>query len=256
MESERHYTVQELAGLSGVSTRTLHYYDEIGLLVPVRRENNYRSYGEAEVDRLQQILLYREIGVSLSDIKGILDDPAFDEKAALQTHLAGLKAQRERIAHLIESVENTLTAKERNKTMADTEKFTGFKRKLIEDNEKKYGAEIRGKYGDDAIDGSNAKLMGLTESQYQEMQALEVEALQLLHEAMRSGDPGCETAQKACDLHRQWLNFTWKEGTYSKEAHKGLAEMYVADERFKEYYDNEVPGTAAFLRDALAIYCA
>lgn len=256
MKTQKYYSVQELATLSGVSARTLHYYDEMGLLVPVRRENNYRSYGDAEVDRLQQILLYREIGVSLTDIKRILDDPVFDEKRALHSHLASLKTQQERIGQLIASVEKTLASKERNTTMSDTEKFEGFKKKLIEENEEKYGAEIREKYGDDAVDGSNAKMMGLTEAQYQEMQSIAAEIMQLLHEGMELGDPASEVAQRACDLHRQWLNFTWKEGMYNKEAHKGLAEMYVADERFKKYYDAEVPGTAEFLRDAIAIYCA
>lgn len=256
MESRNYYRVQELAALSGVSARTLHYYDEMKLLVPARRANNYRSYGENEVDRLQQILLYREIGVSLTDIKRILDDPEFDEKDALCSHLVGLKAQYERIGKLIISVEKTLASKEGNEIMSDTEKFKGFKKKLIEENEQKYGTEIREKYGDEVIDDSNARLMGLTEAKYQEMQALEKEVLEYLHQGMALNDPGSKPAQHACDLHRQWLSFTWKEGMYSKAAHKGLAEMYVADDRFKEYYDKEIPSTAEFLRDAIVIYCA
>lgn len=254
--SKTEYTVHELAELSGVSVRTLHYYDEIGLLQPYRRDNNYRSYGPAQVDRLQQILLYREIGVGLSVIKDILDDPAFDMKAALSEHLIALQAQRNKLDNLIVSVEKTLASREGKTIMSDKEKFEGFKKKLIDENEKKYGAEIREKYGDEEVDASNAKLMGLTEEQYEKSQALESEIRNLLAKAKAEGDPSSEDAQHACDLHRQWLTLFWKDGTYSKEAHLGIGEMYVADDRFKAYYDKEVPGTAEFLRDALKVYCA
>lgn len=254
--SKTRYTVHELAELSGVSVRALHYYDEIGLLQPHRRDNNYRSYGLAEVDRLQQILLYREIGVGLSMIKNILDDPAFDVKAALGNHLIALQAQRSRLNELIGSVEKTLASKERKTIMSDKEKFEGFKKKLIEENEEKYGAEIRKKYGDEEVNASNAKLSGLTEEQYRQSQAIENEMRTLLAQAAIGGDPSSDDAQHACDLHRQWLTFFWKEGMYSKEAHLGLGEMYVADDRFKAYYDTETPGTAEFLRDALKVYCA
>lgn len=249
------YTVQELARLSGVSVRTLHYYDEKGLLTPLRQQNNYRWYGAFEVDRLQQILLYREIGISLDAIKQLLDDPTFDEIAALKEHLQNLKTQQERIRHLVESVEKTIAHKERNEIMSDTEKFTAFKKKLIEENEQAYGEEIREKYGDDTIDASNAKMMNMSEEKYRAMKETEAEMLTLLHQAMEKGDPAAADAQKACDLHRQWLEYTWKDGMYSKEAHLGLGSMYVSDERFKAYYDSQAPGSAEFLLEALKIYC-
>lgn len=258
MEKQKNtYSVHELAELSGVSVRTLHYYDEIELLQPTRRDNNYRSYGAAEVNRLQQILLYREIGVGLAMIKEILDDPTFEMKKALSEHLVSLQAQKNRLECLIASVEKTLAAHERKTAMSDKEKFEGFKKKLIEENEAKYGEEIREKYGDDQVDASNAKMMGLSEEQYQRMQEMAEEIMVLLAKGLeKGGDPAGEEAQQACDLHRQWLGFTWKDGMYNKQAHLGLGEMYVADDRFKAYYDKEVPGTAEFLRDALRIYCA
>lgn len=251
------YTVNELAELSGVSVRTLHYYDEIGLLHPVRRENNYRNYGAAEVNRLQQILLYRKGGVSLKDIKKLLDDSSFDAQEALEEHLERLKDQQKQVAKLIESVEKTLLSIKKEIPMEDKEKFEGFKRELIEENEKKYGKEIREKYGDNQVDASNAKLAGMSESQWNQAQALEQKLKDNLREAMETtGDPASPLAQEACDLHRQWLCFFWKDGMYSKEAHLGLAEGYVADERFKEYYEQIAPGATEFLRDAMKVYCA
>lgn len=251
------YTVNDLAELSGVSVRTLHYYDEIGLLHPVRRDNNYRNYGTEEVDRLQQILLYRKGGVSLKDIKKLLDDRSFDAREALAAHLDRLKDQQQQITKLIENVEKTLKNLEEETPMADKEKFEGFKRDLIEENEKKYGKEVREKYGDDQVDASNAKLAGMSEDQWQHAQELEQKLKDDLREAMETtGDPASPLAQEACDLHRQWLCLFWKDGMYSKEAHLALAEGYVADDRFKAYYDKIAPGATEFLRDAMKTYCA
>lgn len=250
------YSVHELAGLSGVSVRTLHHYDSIGLLCPHRADNNYRVYGQEEVDRLQQILLYREVGLGLADIKALLDDASFDAEQALADHLARLVEQRERTDRLIASVEKTLAHRKGAIAMGDHEKFEGFKRKLVEENEKKYGKEARAAYGDDAVDASNAKMMGMTEEQYTATQGVEAAMKEELLAAMEEGDPAGPHARKAADLHRQWLTAFWKEGQYSKQAHKGLAEMYVADERFKQYYDAIAPGAAEFLRDAIAAYCS
>lgn len=136
--------------------------------------------------------------------------------------------------------------------MADNEKFEGFKRKLIDDNEQQYGEEIRGKYGDDTVDQSNAKMLNVSEEKYEEFKKLEKEVVDTLTEAFKTGDPASEAAQKAAALHKQWLSFTW--ATYSKEAHMGLAQMYVDDGRFGAYYDKAQPGAAVFLRDAIAIY--
>lgn len=254
--AEQRYTVHELAELSGVSVRTLHYYDEIGLLQPGRRDNNYRSYGSDEVDRLQQILLYREIGMGLATIRDILANPEFDRKAALSGHLDALRTQRNRLDDLIVNVEKTLASEEGGTAMSDGEKFEGLKKKLVDENEKKYGTEIREKYGDEEVDASNAKLMGLTEEQFKQSQAIDAEMKTLLAVAKEGGDPSSEEAQRACDLHRQWLGYFWKEGMYSKQSHLGLGEMYVSDDRFKAHYDSEVPGTAEFFRDALKVYCA
>ncbi len=251
------YTVNNLAQISGISTRTLRYYDSIGLLRPARvSSNGYRIYGQNEVDKLQQILFYREMGVALDEIKAILDAPGFDKAKALQSHLTALLQKRDRLEALILTVGKTIDTMKGGVTMSDKEKFEGFKQNLIDENEQSYGKEVREKFGDEAIDASNAKLKGMTQAQYDTAQALSAQINENLITAMQNGDPACNAAHKACELHKEWLCLFWPDGMYSKQAHKSLGKMYVADERFKAYYDKIAPGAAKFLWDALNIYCA
>lgn len=247
------YTIQKLGNLAGVSTRTLRYYDEIGLLKPARTSSSgYRIYGQREVDLLQQILFYRELGLSLEDIRSIVTEPGFDGTRALREHRNQLLDKRKQLDALITNVEKTMASQEGRITMSDREKFEGFKRQLIDENEQKYGQEIREKYGEATVEKSNRKLMNMTEEEYEKVTQLANEVNATLAEAFKTGDPAGELAQKAADLHKQWLTFYWSE--YSKEAHAGLAQMYVDDERFTAYYDKDQPGTAEFLRDAVHIY--
>lgn len=247
------YTVQKLGQLAGVSTRTLRYYDQIGLLQPSRvKSNGYRIYGQSEVNRLQQILFYKELGVSLDMIKEILSSSTFNAEAALRKHRLQLIEKRQQIETLICNVEKTIAESEGRMTMSNKEKFEGFKQNLLSENEKKYGKEIREKYGKETVEQSNAKLMNLSEEDYQKVTALEKQIRDVLAKAFTSGDPADPLAQQAADLHKEWLCYFWP--SYSKEAHAGLAQMYVDDERFTAYYDKDQPGTAEFLRDAIAIY--
>lgn len=247
------YTVQKLSRLAGISARTLRYYDQIGLLKPARvNSSGYRIYGAAEVDMLQQILFFRELGFSLENIGEIISNPSFEVIQALRDHHGKLLEKKAQIDLLIRNVENSIAQKEGKIFMSDKEKFQGFKRQLLEENEQKYGAEARAKYGAQTVEKSNQKFMGMSEKQYQEVTRLNEEFLQTLSAAFETGDPGGELAQRAADLHRQWLSYYWNE--YNKDAHAGLARMYVEDKRFTDYYDKGKAGTAAFLRDAIEIY--
>ena len=248
------YTVLKLSKLAGISTRTLRYYDEIGLLSPMKiTASGYRVYGEKEVDALQQILYYRELDLCLTDIKAILAAPSFDRLAALNGHLAELNKRRKRLDRLIQSVEKTILHEKGKTAMSDKEKFDAFKKDLIRENEEKYGAEIRQKYGDKQVEESNAKMMNLTQEQYDAMQKLAAEIVSGLEQAvLQKADPAGEAGKRLAQMHKEWLTYTWKE--YSKEAHMGLAQMYVDDERFTAYYDSRVKGCAAFLRDAVAAF--
>ncbi len=245
------YSIDSLAKLAGVTSRTLRYYHQIGLLAPLRTSSaGYRIYGPQQVDELQQILFYRALGMELGDIKSLLRSPGFDSSSALRRHLALLLRKRDDISRLIDTVEKTIKHQEGEIIMTDKEKFEGFKKQLIEENEKKYGDEIREKYGDKTVDASNARMMNLTEQQYSEMQDIGADILASLRAAVTVGEvPASSEGLRIAKQHRRWLNFAW--GHYSPEAHAGLCDMYIADSRFTAYYDSECPGCAAFLRDAV-----
>ena len=247
------FTVKKLGTMANVSTRTLRYYDEIGILKPARiNSSGYRIYGQSEVDRLQQILFYREMDVSLEQIKEIMASPDFEEKEALRKHRSNLLEKRKQLDILIENVENTILSKEGNYKMSNKEKFEGFKENLIENNEKQYGKEARNKYGEEAVNKSNKILKNMTEEQYAEIEELGKNVINTLEEALKEGNPSGELAQKAAELHGKWLSFFW--GDYNKDAHVNITQMYLDDERFKAYYDSKNPGAAAFLREAVLIY--
>ena len=248
------YTINEIAKLSGVSTRTLRYYDEIGLLIPKRKNaSGYRVYGSGEVNRLQEILFYRTLGVGLNEINLALSASLYDRQDILEDHLQGLKDQRKQIDALITNVEDSLKEMKGELVMGDEAKFNGLKQGLIIDNEFKYGKEVRKTYGKDVVDASNAKLLGMSREAFDE--AFSPRLNEALIAALKTDDPTGDVAYKACEMHRDWLTFFWPEGTYSKQAHLSLAQMYVDDERFKKHYENIAPGLSEFLLKALTFYC-
>lgn len=249
------YTIQKLGKLAGVSSRTLRYYDEIGLLKPARvNSSGYRIYGQTEVDTLQQILFYRELGLSLEEIHTIINAPNFNSKAALVAHREKLLEKRTQLDQLIENVNKTIAHSEGRTLMSDQEKFEGFKKKMIEENEHKYGEEIRDRYGEKTIQAANEKVLNMSQEDHDKVSALSEKMMSALKEGFKLGDPSCKAAQEAADLHRQWLCYFWPEGHYTQEAHYGLAQMYVEDPRFTAYYDKEQPGLTQFFKEAIAIY--
>jgi len=232
----------------------LRHYDKINLLKPSRvAESKYRFYEQEQVDILQQILFYRELDFSLEDVKALLSATDFDRGRAFTEHLSMLQQKRERLDTLILNVTKSMTAMKGEITMSNQEKFEGFKQSLIDENEKEYGEEVRAKYGNTAIDESNAKLKGLTQEQYDESEKLRIEFEKTIVVALGTNNPAGELAQKACDLHKQWLIVFYPK--YSKEYHLGLAEMYISDERFKANYEKLAVGCTEFLQKAINIYC-
>jgi DNA-binding transcriptional MerR regulator len=247
------YSIKKLADWSGVSRRTLRYYDEIGLLKPDRiNSSGYRFYTQKEIDKLQQVLFYRQLGISLKNIKNIVNSEGFDEIEALREHHKKLIQQKKELMFLINNVEKTIISKERGITMSNEEKFEGFKKRMIKENEEKYGQEIRELYGEEEIKKSNEKVKNMSIIEHESMKQIENELMKTLKAAMQTSNPAGELGQKAADLHHQWLSFYW--GSYNKKAHAGLVRMYVSDERFKQYYDKNQPGTAEFLKNAVLIY--
>jgi len=139
------------------------------------------------------------------------------------------------------------------KSDRSADQFAEFKEELVRANERQYGAEVRQQYGDQAMDESNAQVRSLTPEHYAQGERLRQELETPLQAALATGDPASALAQQACDLHRQWLSVYYPR--YSPAYHRGLAEMYVTDARFRAYYDQIAPGCAEFLHDAIQIYC-
>lgn len=247
----RGYSIGELAELSGASVRSLRFYEEAGLLKPERDPaNGYRRYSEADVDRLQEILLLRRLDVPVRDIAPLLSTSKAGRRTVLLHHLAALKRERDRLNTLITTVEHTLAEERGETTMQDSEKFEGLKRELVEENEHRYGAEARERYGAAAVDEGNRRMLGMSEHDYEAWRGLEEEIRAALEAAVQGGaDPAGTEGARICDLHRQWLSYTWP--SYTAEAHRCLAETYVADTRFTACCDRDVPGCAAWLRDAV-----
>lgn len=249
------YSIRELSEIAGVSARTLRYYDEIGLLKPMRTSDaGYRFYGAREVELLQQILYYRERGMQLEQIKGILYDPQFDLRSALEEHLLELEQQKKRTELLIHNIKQTIASMEGEYEMSDKERFEAFKKEMVEENEKQYGVQIREKYGEEEVEAYNQKMLNMTEEQFQRFQKLETEIRTGLEDAVQNAvTPENEEVQKIVGLHKEWLMMVWKK--YTKEAHIGVGKMYVADERFKAYYDKNVAGCAELLSAAIEVFC-
>ena len=249
------YSIRELSELAGVSARTLRYYDAIGLLKPLYvNEAGYRFYGESEVAVLQQILFYKERGFDLKQIQKAIYEADFDIVEALDDHLLALENQRKHMEALIWTVKQTLKSMKGECEMKDSEKFQAFKESMIHENEEKYGEEIREKYGDSEVDASNQKMLNMSEEEWKHFKGLEEEIKNALKKGVGE-DISADSAEAAniVKLHKEWLCMTLKQ--YSPEIHKGIASMYTADERFKAYYDAEVPGCAALLVSAVNQWC-
>lgn len=246
--------INELVKLSGVSARTLRYYDEIGLLKPsMVEQNGYRQYSQPDIDRLQQILFYRTLDFKLEQIKVLLEDPQFEVKEALRNQQRLLEKKRNYLDGLLQTIAQTIDTMEGETTMTNEQKFEAFKNKLIEDNEQAYGEEIRQKYGEQQVLEGYGKLKEMTEQQYEAVQQLEQQLFTRLQEALVENDATSEVAMEAAELHKRWLSFYWKK--YTKEAHVGLAQMYMHDERFTTYYDSQVgEGATRLLHDAIVAY--
>lgn len=229
------YTIKQLADLSGLSTRALRYYDQIDLLKPsYTDQNNYRIYEQDQINRLQQIMFYKELDFPLSKIKRIMDDADYSGLAALKSQQKNLISKKKHIEKLLTNIELTIKDYGEN-NMTDSEKFRAFKKEQLEKNETIYGQELRNKYDEEEISSSKQNFAKLTEQDYQAMTKIEEQLIQDLKTYSQHPDLTSELAKNIYQEHKEWLEFTWSK--YSKEAHRGLVEMYLADKRFADYYN-------------------
>lgn len=241
--------IREFAYLTGVSVRTLHYYDEIGLLKPasVDEQNGYRFYDEASLERMQEIMFYRELDFPLKTIFKILASPNYDKKEALmeQKHLLTLK--KERLERLIEALEGALKGETMSMNVFDNSEF-----KIAQE---KYEKEAKEKWGNtDAYKESTEKYAGYSDNKWSDISSEMVSIIAEFSDCMSSGE--APASQKAQVLVKSWQDFISENHyTCTKEILSGLGQMYTADERFASSIDKHHTGTAKFMASAIKEYC-
>lgn len=241
------FTVKQLSKLAGVTPRTLHHYDEIGLLKPSRvGDNGYRYYGEESLLRLQQIMFYRELGIPLADIKKIMGRRDFDVLGALQSHKEALTNQVTRLNRLIQTVDNTIHHLKGEIPMSDKALFEGF----TEEEQEQYAAEAEQLYDEETVRASNQKWKTYSaakkESILAEGKAIYVDMIA----AMQKGAASKEV-QALVERWRKHMDYFW---TPTLDQLLELADNYVNDPRFKANFDKMNPKLSEFMREAVKVY--
>ena len=242
------YTVGELAKLARVSVRTLHHYDSIGLLQPSERsDSGYRLYGRDDLDRLQQVLFFKELGFGLEDIREMMLDPSFDRREALLVQRELLAEKAAQTAAMLATIDKALGAMEGAIQMTDEEMFEVFG----DFDPKEYEDEVQERWGDsDAYKESARRTKGYTKADWQRMKDEQEEMggrmIALFDEGVAPTDPrSMDVAEEARLQIDKWFY------PLSREMHVCLGEMYVADPRFKANYDKMREGLAQWLCDAI-----
>lgn len=234
--------VKELSKLTGISVRTLHHYDAIGLLRPAKlTEAGYRLYSHENVVTLQQILFFRELGFPLKQIKEILETPSFNRREALEIQRNMLLEKRAQLDNMILTIEKTIQDDKGVYQMTNEERFTGFNF-----SENLYEEEARERWGNQAVEESTEKVSQIGSDFEGKMNGIYFKLAALRHLA-----PESKEVQDGID---DWFKLLNEMGSYSLEAFKGLGEMYVADERFTRNIDQFGEGLARFMCDAMDIY--
>jgi MerR family transcriptional regulator, thiopeptide resistance regulator len=242
------YTVKKLADLAGVSVRTLHYYDEIGLLKPKSHSaSGYRQYGEEAVVRLQQIMFFRELGFGLDEIRKIISQPDFDVLQALQSHRILLTKKAERINELLATVDKTIRKLRGETKMQIKEYYQGFSDEQIE----KYRQEVRQRWGDDVLRASEARIIGMGKERFAALQAEGGSIFKAISDNMSKGFDSAEVQEQVAKW-RQWLeNFA----SYSDGAVLGLGQAYSQHLEFAKFFRKIHKDLPGFLTKAIEHYC-
>ncbi|QEU92760.1 MerR family transcriptional regulator [Streptomyces kanamyceticus] len=242
------YSVGQVAGFAGVTVRTLHHYDEIGLLAPGERSHaGHRRYSDDDLDRLQQILFYRELGFPLDEVAALLDDPHTDPREHLRRQHELLTARIHKLQEMAAAVETAMEAKKMGTNLTPEEKFEVFG----DHDPDQYAEEVERRWGDtDAYKESQRKTASYTKEDWKRING-EMDAVHArIGELLARGVPAdSEEAMDAAEAHRALI--TSSHYQCSHELHTCLGEMYVADERFTAFYEAVRPGLAVYLRDAI-----
>ena len=242
--------IHEVANKLKISKRTIRHYEQIGLIdVTVNEENGYRNYSDIDMKQLQKIVYFRSLNITLKDIALLLEATSEQLKVYLQQHLQQLLQEQEQLASIITQLQKTIQSME-DEEMAQ-KGFEQQKEQWLANNEAQYGEEIRERHGEESVMATYGKIKGMTEEQYEAAQQLETTLFERLQEAME--DESNDLYLEIAELHKRWLSFYWPK--YTKQAHVGLAQMYVADERFTRYYDTKAgDGATQLLFEAIMLY--
>jgi len=243
------YSVSQIARLAGVSVRTLHHYDQIGLLSPAQRSGaGYRQYGDEDLRRLQQVLFYRELGFALSDITDLVSDPAAEPVEHLRRQHALLATRLERTRQLILAVERAMEAEKLGISLTPEERLEVFG----DHDPEQYADEVTSRWGEtDAYRQSRQRAKSYRKEDWLTIKAEAEQIRAAFAAAHAAGEPpDSAVATGVAEQHRQHISRWFYD--CPPEMHRGLGEMYVADERFAANYESVAPGLAAFVRDAIA----
>ena len=241
------HTVGDVARLAGVTVRTLHHYDQVGLLSPTgRTASGYRQYSDTDLERLQQILGYREMGFSLDDVAAVLDGAA-DPVDHLRRQHQLLLDRIDRLQRLATAVEKTMEARLMGIKLNPEEMFEVFG----DHDPTQHAEEAEQRWGDtDAYKQSQRRVSSYTKEDWLRLKAEGAEAEQRMRDALASGAaPDSDEAMDAAEAHRLQIDRWFYD--CSHDMHRGLADMYIADPRFTEYYEQQATGLAQFVRDAI-----
>ncbi|MEU1239893.1 MerR family transcriptional regulator [Micromonospora parva] len=242
------YTVGQVAKVAGVTVRTLHHYDEIGLLSPSGRTSaGYRRYDDADLQRLQLVLYYRELGFPLEEITAIIDDPAADPAAHLRRQHELLTVRLKRLQEMVTAIEFAMEATKMNIQLTPEERFEVFGDFSPEEHE----AEAEQRWGDtDAYRESNRRASRYGKEDWLRIRAENEDWGRRIVALMAAGAPADSAeAMELAEEHRQLISRWFYECSY--EMQTGLADMYLADERFTAHYENIAEGLAAYLHEAI-----
>jgi DNA-binding transcriptional MerR regulator len=253
MIERTNYSVKQIARLAGVSVRTLHLYDNIGLLKPsVRTLSGYRQYGEAELLRLQPILFYRELDIPLKEIAQILSDPQFDLIKALSGHKQALLSRRARLNILIKTIDKTIV-NIKNKTMNNAEElYKGLPKEQAAVLRKEAGD----KWGEDVVLRSEKGLLEMDKLDLEKLRADQKNIAQKL-KSLSSKDPKSDDVQEQIARHYDNIRSFWGVSVptdLKAEPYKDLAELYVTDERYITTEEKPDPDYAAFIHKGMLYF--